>query len=50
MREEFSAAFARIEHIAHINEERDWDVDYMIIPVADRIKNVPCNNTVNAGP
>ena len=49
MREEFSAAFSRIEHIAHINEERDWDVDYMIIPVADRIKNVPCNNAVNAG-
>ena len=49
MREEFSATFSRIEHIAHINEERDWDVDYMIIPVADRINNVPCNDTVNAG-
>ncbi len=47
MRKEFSSTFIRIEHIARINEEREWNEAYTFLPAADQIEGVPCNELVN---
>jgi len=44
MRDEFKKTFSRIEHIARINEAREWEDDFIFVNV-DRITvEEPCND------
>ena len=44
MREEFKTTFYRIEHIARVNEERQWDDDFTLTSAIRRAEGEPCNN------
>ena len=43
MRKEFSTTIYRIQHIARINEEKEWDDDFEFKRVASRQREEPCN-------
>ena len=42
MREQFMTTFSRIEQVARINQEREWNDSYDVAAVASRIENIPC--------
>ena len=46
MRKEFKTTFFRIEHIARINEAREWDNDFAFVKVAQRPSDGPCKNEI----
>jgi len=46
MRSEFSTTIYRIQHIARINEEREWDDDFEFSRVINRQKDEPCNTAL----
>lgn len=47
MRKQLTATFVRIEQVARINQEREWDDDYGV-NVAGRAENLPCKVRVDA--
>ena len=44
MRNEFKTTFYRIEHIARINEARQWDDDFKLTKEDRNTEGKPCNN------
>ena len=44
MRNEFKTTFYRIEHIARVNEAREWDEDFAFVNVDRSIEGEPCDN------
>jgi len=42
LREEFSTTFIRVEKIASINAERDWNTDHQLTNLALETQNAPC--------
>ena len=47
MHDEFKETYLRVEHIARINYERDWDTDMEISRLAMTTDNMPCDELVN---
>lgn len=48
MRDQFTATFSRIEQVARINQEREWNDSYDVTAVASRIENMPCKTRRSA--
>ncbi len=48
MRDQFTATFSRIEQVARINQEREWNDNYNVSLVASRVKNLPCKARADA--
>ncbi len=48
LRNEFTTTFNRIEHIARINSERDWDTDFSVTRLALKETPKPCDDNVSA--
>ena len=48
LREQFSNTFERIQHIARINEKREWDDDHQFTKNKQCKNGVPCRNATNA--
>ena len=48
MREQFIATFSRIEQVACINQEREWNDNYEVITVASRVKNEACKARIDS--
>jgi len=46
MRKEFNITFYRIQHIARINEEREWDNGYEFTRVTNHQREEPCNTAL----
>ena len=44
MRKELKMTFYRIEHIARINEAREWDENFSFAGITQKENNEPCNN------
>lgn len=50
MRNEYKTALYHIEHIARINEEREWDEDFAFANVDDNADDEQCNNELIENP
>lgn len=48
MRDQFTATFSRIEQVARINQEREWNDSYDVATVAGSVKDLPCKVRVDA--
>jgi len=49
MREEFETAFNRIEKIARINAEREWNDDLLPVPMVETENTLPCGKRISTG-
>lgn len=47
MHEEFKETYIRVERIARINHQRDWDADMEISRLAMAAESIPCDETAN---
>ena len=43
LRKEFSTTFSRVQHIASINEEKEWNDSFVFVKVAQHSNEIPCN-------
>jgi len=50
MRNEYKTALYRIEHIARINEAREWDEDFAFVRIDDNADGEPCSNELIINP
>ncbi len=48
MREQFTATFSRIEQVACINQEREWNDNYDVTTVASLVENKSCKAMIDA--
>ena len=48
LHDEFSTTFKRVEKIARINAERDWDTEHLLADVASTTRDIPCPKNINA--
>ena len=48
MRKEFTTTFVRMERIARVNLERDWNTDRMLTAAAEQTPDKPCEPDVRA--
>ena len=48
MREQFTATFSRIEQVACINQEREWNDNYEVTTVASLVDNKACKARADA--
>jgi len=46
MRDEFKKTFTRIEHIARINEAREWEDDFIFVNVDRKTGEEPCDSAL----
>jgi hypothetical protein len=47
LRDQFMATFSRIEQVARIKQEREWNDSYDVTPVANRENSLPCQARVD---
>ncbi len=50
LRKEFSTTFLRVQHIASINETREWNDNFEFMRAAQRSAESPCITTYNTDP
>ena len=43
LRKEFSTTFSRVQHIATINEKKEWNDSFAFVKTAQRSSETPCN-------
>ena len=48
LRDQFTATFSRIEQVARINQEREWNDSYDVATVASGVNDRPCKAIVDA--